>query len=97
MIVDVVTTRRFDLHAELLAQLEAELPRTLGALSAASYRPLSRGDEAEGELQAWPAALELGRPLPTLPLWLRGELSVPLDLEASHRAACQDLRIKLAG
>jgi hypothetical protein len=95
VVVDAVTTRRTDLHADLLAELgvEATEPPS-AALSAVSYRAVGRED---GQLQVWPAVLEVGRPLPTLPLWLGGELSVPLDLEASHTAACDDLRIRQAG
>jgi hypothetical protein len=37
--------------------------------------------------------LQIGQQLPTLPLWLAPDLAVPLDLEASHTAACNDLRI----
>lgn len=96
VVVDSVTTRRADLHADLLAALGADAgPSGPSALSAVSYRAVGR-DEA-GRLLAWPAAMELGRPLPTVPLWLGAELVVPLDLEASHAAACLDLRIRQAG
>jgi hypothetical protein len=96
VVVDVVTTRHADLQADLFAALGVEPPTggTRG-LSAVSYRPAGRGDE--GRLLAWSEALEVGRPLPTLPLWLDGELPVPLDLESSHQAACDDLRIRRAG
>lgn len=95
VVVDVVTTRRADLHAELLGLLEVDAASTTGPLSAVSYRSVGR--ESQGQLLAWPATLEVGLPLPTVPLWLAGELAVPLDLEASHHAACQDLRIREAG
>jgi hypothetical protein len=96
VVVDAVTTRRADLHADLLAALGADAsPAPPAALSAVSYRAVGR-DEA-GRLLAWPAALEVGRPLPTLPLWVGVGLAVPLDLEASHAAACADLRIRQAG
>ena len=98
VVVDAVTTRRADLHAELLAALGADPgpePATPPGLSAVSYRAVGR-DEA-GSLQAWPEPLEVGRPLPTLPLWLATDLAVPLDLDASHSAACDDLRIRHAG
>jgi hypothetical protein len=47
----------------------------------------------------WPGrpALEVGQPLPTVPLWVGADLAVPLDLEASHSATCVDLRIRQAG
>ncbi len=96
VVVDVVTTRRADLQADLLAMLEADpAVEASGALSAVSYRPVVR--DGDGQLLAWPAALEVGRPLPTVPLWLGADLAVPLDLEASHSAACVDLRIRQAG
>ena len=62
---------------------------------AVSYQSIGR--EAEGQLRAWKTESVLGQPLPTVPLWLMGETSVPLDLEASHTAACVDLRIRQAG
>jgi hypothetical protein len=96
VIVDVVTTRRADLHSDLLAALGVS-GSTVGmsGLSAVSYRPVGR--EEEGQLLAWPADLEIGEPLPTIPLWLGDEGAVPLDLEASHTAACLDLRVPQAG
>ncbi|MBA4063520.1 MAG: hypothetical protein C0501_07360 [Isosphaera sp.] len=96
VVVDVVTTRRADLHGDLLAALGAEPGGPgPGALSAVSYRSVGR--DGDGRLLAWPADLEVGRTLPTVPLWLGSDAAVPLDLEASHRAACADLRIRLAG
>jgi hypothetical protein len=96
VVVDAVTTRRADLHVELLAALGVESPEPPpSSLSAVSY--LAVVSDGEAQLRAWPAALEMGRPLPTLPLWLEGGRAVPLDLEASHSAACTDLRINQAG
>ena len=34
---------------------------------------------------------------PTVPLWLGTDFAAPLDLEASHSAACVDLRIRQVG
>ena len=94
--MDAFTTRRADLHADLLTALGCEPTAAgTGTLSAASYR--SMGRYGEGQLHIWQAELELGRPLPTVPLWLGGDFAVPLDLEASHVAACVDLRIRQAG
>jgi hypothetical protein len=96
VIVDMVTTRRADLHADLLAALGAGATAAAPAgLSAVSYRAVGRDEE--GQLLAWPAVLEVGRPLPTVPLWLGADLAVPLDLEVSHAAACADLRIRQVG
>lgn len=95
VVVDVVNTRRADLRGELLAALGVESDEAgRGTLTATSYR--SVGHNGDGRLLTWQAALEVGQALPTLPLWL-GEVAVPLDLEVSHRAACTDLQIRLAG
>lgn len=96
VVVDVVTTRRANLHADLLSALGTPTTDGVGgSLSAVAYRPVTHA--GEGQLLIWPAALEIGGALPTLPLWLGADRAVPLDLEASHAAACADLRIRLAG
>jgi hypothetical protein len=45
------------------------------------------------QLEAWNYPLALGRPLPTLPLWLTDNLAVPLDLEGTYEETCRGLRI----
>ena len=93
-IVDLVTVRHFNLYVELLAVIGHTDP-TLGDpppdLYAASCRWTSKGKRAL--LEAWSHVLTLGRPLPTLPLWLTEDLVVPLDLEKSYEQACSDLWI----
>jgi hypothetical protein len=70
--VDVVTTRQLNLCTELMAFLGQTDP-TMGTeppgIYAASCRWLLRGDRAT--LQTWSHILTVGKPLPTLPLWLR--------------------------
>jgi len=97
VVVDTVTTRHTDLHAAILGLLGVEtgdVPPT--GLAAVSYRAVGRDEETQ-QLQLWPAPLALGQPLPTLPLWIAADSSVPLDLEASYRTTCADLRIRDAG
>lgn len=93
-IVDLVTVRRFNLYADLLAKLGQSDP-TFGEdpppLYAASCRRIVDADRIL--LEAWSHELAVGRPLPTLPLWLSRDLAVPLDLESSYERACRDLRI----
>lgn len=98
VVVDTVTTRRADLNAAILALLAvaegaASLP---DGLAAVSYRAVGFGEEAQ-HLQLWAEPLALGQPLPTLPLWIAADFAVPLDLDASYRATCADLRIRQAG
>jgi hypothetical protein len=92
VVVDTVTTRRADLNAAILSLLGVEAGPPAG-LSAVSYRAVGHEEEAQ-QLQAWPAPLALGQALPTLPLWIAADFAVPLDLEASYRATCADLRIR---
>jgi hypothetical protein len=97
VVVDTVTTRRADLNAAILSLLGVDAgAATPTGLSAVSYRAVGREEEAQ-ELQLWPAPLALGQPLPTLPLWIASDYSVPLDLEVSYQTTCVDLRIRQAG
>ncbi len=83
VVVDVVTTNRANLHAELLTRLAAPNPREFDAdLYATAYRPIQRNGDTGVEL--WQEALAVGGPLPTLPLWLRGGPCLEVDLEASY-------------
>ncbi|HEY7309062.1 MAG TPA: DUF4058 family protein [Gemmataceae bacterium] len=98
VVVDTVTTRRADLNAAILSLLgvDASAAAMPAGLAAVSYRAVGR-EEGTQQLALWPAPLALGQPLPTLPLWIASDFSVPLDLEASYRATCTDLRIRQAG
>jgi hypothetical protein len=90
VIVDVVTSRHANLHHELLAQLG--FPNgAYSDLYAVSYR--NRKEQRKWHLDFLPLPLILGAPLPTMPLWLASNLSVPLDLETSYEETCQVLRI----
>lgn len=97
VVVDTVTTRRADLNAAILSLLGVTSDTALpSSLSAVSYRASGRNEETQ-QLELWPAALALGQSLPTLPLWIAADFSVPLDLEASYQATCADLRIRQPG
>ncbi len=93
-IVDLVTLRQFNLYAEVFAFIGQTDP-TLGdpapPIYAASCRWAKR--EMRTILEAWSHVLTIGRPLPTLPLWLTDDLVIPLDLEQSYEQACHDLWI----
>jgi hypothetical protein len=94
IIVDVVTERSGNLHAELLDLLQVQLStpgQGLHELYAVAHRTASA---LQGlQLQTWAHALTVGGPLPTLPLWLEADLCLPLDLEATYHAACVARRI----
>lgn len=56
-----------------------------------AYRPVLRDGQAE--LDIWQETLAIGRALPMLPLWLPGQLCLPVDLEATYDRTCQQQRI----
>ncbi len=92
VVVDVVTDRGGDLHAELMARLFAPGAASSGGpLYAAAYRPVGR--EGQVELDIWREALALGGPLPVLPLWLKGGLCLPVDLGATYDRTRRELRM----
>ena len=98
VIVDVVTARSADLHAELFEVLEAVATpsgwKSPTGLYAVAYRPVTVRHDPR--LEMWPEALALGKPLPVMPLWLANDLCVPLWLEDSYTATCRSLRISAA-
>jgi hypothetical protein len=92
IVVDVVTDRRANLHDELLVRLGSPGMVPLDAeLYAVAYRPVSRAGQAS--LDIWQEPLAVGHRLPTLPLWLRGSLTLPVDLDATYERTCREQRI----
>src|SRR5262249_32142849 len=94
VVVDVVTERSGNLHAELLQMLgvSAATPaQGTTDLYASAYRATGGPDALTLEL--WAEGLGLGSPLPTLPLWIGADLCLPLDLEKAYLAACAARRI----
>jgi hypothetical protein len=99
VVVDTVTARRADLNGTILSLIGVDVGAAalrLPGLSAVSYRAVGRHEEPQ-HLEAWPAPLSLTQSLPTLPLWIAPDFSVPLDLEASYEMTCADLRIRQSG
>lgn len=93
-IVDLVTVRHFNLYAQLMEFVGHPDP-TMSANSppayASSIRWITRGRRAK--LESWPQALAIGKPMPSLPLWLSDDLCISLDLEPGYEEACADLGI----
>src|SRR4029079_11987727 len=82
VIVDVVTERHVDFHRELLLRLGLTDPGPGPALSGSSFRRVER--DGVGSLDVWREPIAVGQPLPKLPLWLRGGLCLPVELEESY-------------
>jgi hypothetical protein len=94
-VVDVVTTRQFNLYAELLDLMGRTDPAWADDpphLYAVTLRGRKRPRQRP-VLDAWFTPLALGHPLPTLHLWLDTDLGVTLDLEATYEDTCRVLHI----
>jgi hypothetical protein len=94
IMIDIVTSRRANLHNETMrllnAPTEMDLPDDVD-LYAVAYRPVQR--QQRSELDLWPVPCKLGEPLPILPLRLTGDLFVPVDFESTYMEACRRRRL----
>jgi hypothetical protein len=93
-LVDLVTTRRFNLYSDLLHLLNRSDPAFTpepASLYAATCR--CRKIANTPKLETWAYPLAVGQRLPDLPIWLSAELYVALELEASYEDTCRVLRI----
>ncbi|MCY2962852.1 MAG: hypothetical protein NT069_04230 [Planctomycetota bacterium] len=93
-VVDLVTTRQFNLYGELLSQFDrtdtAFLPKPPSTYAATCR--CRRADHGS-KLTTWAYPLSIGAPLPTLPIWLDEDECMSLELEASYEETCRALRI----
>ncbi len=91
-IVDAVTDRTANLYGELLDELDTSRTEVArGPIYAATCRGVRHG--SRWRLESWEHSLAVGIALPTLPIWLSPDLSVPLELEATYEETCRSLRI----
>jgi len=98
VIVDVVTIRAFNLYEELLdliGQTDPLLGTEPPPIYAVACRATKPGSKPGGpwQLETWLRPLQIGLSLPTLPLWLADNFSIPLNLEESYEETCRALRI----
>jgi hypothetical protein len=92
VLIDIVTDHHANLFKELMEYLEIRDPVHLlqGPLYCCSLLP--RGSNGHAKVYVWPEVLQIGAILPKLPLWLRDDLAVPLELESTYEETCGDLR-----
>ncbi len=94
VIVDIVTSRHFNLYTDLLELID-ETDSSMGeqpsAIYAAACRWVQRGKKYVFE--TWSHVLAIGETLPTLPLWLNADLAMPLELGESYEDTCRALKI----
>jgi hypothetical protein len=93
IIVDLVTTRTANLHNHLVRRLNQAHSGSMpdSTLYATSYRPVRR--QNQNQIDVWWHSLALNQALPELPLGLRGDGCVPVDLEATYTRARQVSRL----
>lgn len=92
VVVDIVTNRKGNFHHELVRTLaRKEMGKAAERAYAVSYRTVEK--KRKIRLEAWPYELKIGKPLPTVPLWIASDLVLPLQLEQSYRKTCKGLRI----
>ncbi|AWM39545.1 hypothetical protein GobsT_21160 [Gemmata obscuriglobus] len=90
VIVDVITSRRANLHNEIIERLGGPeslvLPEEAN-LYAATYRPIVR--KKKFDIDVWVTPVLVGGELPTMPMRVVAGLFVPVELEAAYAAACR--------
>ena len=94
IMMDIVTSRRANLHNETMRLLNAPAAMDLAddvELYAVAYRPVQR--QQRPEIDLWPVPCKLGAPLPILPLRLTGDLFVPVDFDSTYAEACRRRRL----
>ncbi|MCP4695647.1 MAG: DUF4058 domain-containing protein, partial [Gammaproteobacteria bacterium] len=92
ILVDAVTGRKANLHNELLERMVAPAVSHMNThLYTAAYRAVDRNGRPG--LDIWRQPLEVGRSLPIMPLWLHGDLCLPVELDTSYEFTCREQRI----
>ena len=94
IVADAVLVPRFNLHNEMIRLMglgEPFLMENNPPIYAVGYQPVGADDQ--GQIVAWPHVLEIGAPLPTVPLYLRGTGCIPLDLEKTYMETRRTARL----
>ncbi|MDA1017585.1 MAG: DUF4058 family protein [Planctomycetota bacterium] len=95
VLVDVVTSRRANLYADLISRV-GQTDAALGEVPPATYAVACRWRPhvTTGSFQSWYHTLAVEAALPVLPVWLHDQLAIPLDLESAYEQTCRTLRIR---
>ena len=94
IVIDIVTSRRENLHNEIMHVLGHGRNFALPAettLYGVAYRPIVR-DQHE-QIEIWPSTLEIGQTFASPSAALNAEICLPIDLEATYTIACQRRRL----
>ena len=93
VVIDLVTGRTANLHQELVTRISpVSAPNFSASLYAVAYRVVEH--QGTPSVDMWPHMLEIGQSLPTIPLWLHGDICLPVDLHATYELTCKEQRIQ---
>lgn len=93
IVIDLVTGRAANLHNELVARISSESMTDMSAsLYSVAYHVVQHHDSPSVDM--WPHVLEVGQSLPIMPLWLHGDICLPVDLNATYELTCREQRIQ---
>lgn len=91
MIVEVVTALSGNLHNELMQWLELPIEPMQAELYAIAYRVAEVHERPH--LEIWQESFTVDSQLPMLPLYLKGGLYLPINLEETYHYTCIRQRI----
>ena len=92
ILIDIVNDRRDSLHEQLHRRFDRRTKALLRAgLYAVSYRPVERFEQDCLDIGC--EELAVAKALPTLPLWLRGNICLRIDLGTTYERTCREQRI----
>jgi hypothetical protein len=96
IVIDIVTNRTGYFPQDTLDLLtqaaSVALPKVDTLYGFACRTLISRGQAAA--LDVWCETLTLGKPLPTMPLWLAADCVIGVPFEDSYNETCKTLRIR---
>jgi hypothetical protein len=91
IIVDIVTILSANLHNELMNRLNLVTEPLDGRLYAVAYQVGKKN--GSHHLDLWQEALAIGENLPTLPLFLKDGLYLPINFDMTYKYTCLRQRI----
>ena len=91
VVVDIVTKRRANLHCELLDRCGQSAADVEASIYSSAYHVAER--DGHPTLDVWCEHMEIGKPLPIMPLFLHDGPCVQIDLPQTYVRTCNELRI----
>ncbi len=93
LIVDLVTSRKANLLAEIQKRLGNESPESHSQLYTSSLRPVIASSDSH--IEVWESPLTVGSLLPEATLWLSGHWPIQIDLEGTYQRTIEEQRLPL--